>query len=270
MSIIVLGSDGMLGRYVYKYMREDCGYNVIGFTRSNLDASDLENSRRKMLDILEEGDTVINCIGVTNKRPELSTINMYMVNSVFPHVIDRVSIEKKCHFIHASTDCVFKGDIGGYTDKSLKDNDDSYGLSKSIGEEIKGSVIRVSIIGDEVKRKTNLISWLKSQKGEKVYGYTDHYWNGITCLKWAQIVGSIIETKDYWSGVRVYHSTYKGINYIRKSELLKCLNKCYNLDIKIEDTESGQKIDRTMYGIQVDTDLEEQIYEMVEYFDEKI
>lgn len=267
MLLIILGSDGMLGRYVYKYMKENCGYNVLGYTRSILDATNLVDSRNKMLEILQEGDIVINCIGITNKRTDLPDTDMYIVNSIFPHIIDRVCFSKNCHFIHASTDCVFKGDIGGYTNASVKDNDDSYGLSKSIGEEIKGSVIRVSIIGDENKRQTNLVSWLKSQREGKVYGYTDHYWNGITCLKWAQIVSDIIEKKDYWSGVRIYHSTYKGNNYITKAELLKCLDKYYSLCIQVVDTKSGKNIDRTMYGIQVDTDLEEQVREMVGYFE---
>lgn len=58
MLLIILGSDGMLGRYVYKYMKENCGYNVLGYTRSILDATNLVDSRNKMLEILQEGDII--------------------------------------------------------------------------------------------------------------------------------------------------------------------------------------------------------------------
>lgn len=264
--IIVLGKNGMLGRYIYDYMLKMYGsLNVRGLTRDDIDVNDLNNIRKILYDIISDKDTVINCIGVINKRSDISTKDMYIVNSIFPHILARICSEKGAFLIHPSTDCVFTGKKGMYHVTDTPDANDDYGLSKYIGEP-NCSVIRCSIIGEELTRKTSLLEWCISNKGKTVNGYINHYWNGMTCLEYAKLVYRIIQENDYWNGVRHFGSTYGTYYTIRlsKYELLTCINEVYNLGMTIVPLET-ELVDRTLWGTFVKTDLTQQIKELAEY-----
>jgi nucleoside-diphosphate-sugar epimerase len=61
MKVFVLGSTGMLGRYVYTYLKSK-GFNVIGTDRSSMDAlGDVEFYLNNLS--IKKDDVVINCIG---------------------------------------------------------------------------------------------------------------------------------------------------------------------------------------------------------------
>lgn len=263
--IIVLGSNGMLGRYVYDYLKYKCEYKVVGITRGNLSASNLDDVRKGMNYLIKCGDIVINCMGVTNKRTDISTEEMYIVNAIFPHVLDRICMRKGAHLVHPSTDCVFTGERGNYALSDIKDEEGSYGLSKSIGEEIYGSVVRTSIIGEEELRKSNLIAWCHSQRNCTVNGYVDHFWNGVTCLEWVKLVERIIRERDFWSGVRVYQSTFEGQKSVTKFDLVQCISDVYNLGLVVLPTTVGIKNDRTLCGEILETDLTDQISDLANY-----
>ena len=267
--IIVLGNSGMLGRYVYDYMAYKCGYrhgiDIIGVTRSDLDATDLDSARDILDELIAKDDVIINCMGVTNKRSDLSISEMYMVNSIFPHLLDRICARKGAHLIHPSTDCVYNGKSGNYSMEDHKDEEGDYGLSKSIGEELYGSVIRVSIIGEEQHRHTNLIGWCQMNKGESVNGYTNHYWNGITCLEWVKLVDRVIREQDFWSGVRVYQSKFRGMDFVNKADLVECISQAYDLSLDITPVKTDKCVDRSLRGHVVTNDLQDQIIELAQY-----
>ena len=71
MKIFVLGSNGMLGRYVYTYFKSE-GYNVVEITRkvihdiTLLNQGELDYALYKLG--LDVGDVVINCIGLIKQR----------------------------------------------------------------------------------------------------------------------------------------------------------------------------------------------------------
>lgn len=262
--IYILGSNGMLGRYVYDYLLYKSLYQVTGLTRNDIDVGNLTEARNKLETIIKSGDVVINCMGITNKRPDISLEEMYIVNSIFPHIIDRICQRKQANLIHPSTDCVFTGKVGNYDLNAIKDEESDYGLSKSIGENLYGSVIRVSIIGEEERRQTGLLSWCQQNRNKIVNGFTNHFWNGVTCLQWAKLVDKIIRNKDFWQGVRVYQSKFKGENFVSKANLVRCISETYNLNIDVVDTETKLN-NKTLRGEVVDKDLTEQIKEMYDY-----
>ena len=68
-------------------------------------------------------------------------------------------------------------------------------MSKSLGELCKPTIIRISIIGEEVNNKRSLLEWVKSNSGKEINGYENHYWNGVTCLQLAKIVNEIYGLK---------------------------------------------------------------------------
>jgi dTDP-4-dehydrorhamnose reductase len=259
--IIVLGSDGMLGAYIYKYLQQKA-YTIREINRENLDASQIEKIKAILELLISQDDWVINCMGVTNKRTDLDWTEIYMVNAIFPHLLDRICKRKNAHLIQPSTDCVFT-DTSRHTNP---DAEDSYGLSKSIGEMlIHAAVIRVSIIGEEKKRKTNLIEWVKSKNGQTIQGYKNHFWNGITCLEYAKLVEEIIRTNTRWNGIRTFRSQFKGNFCLTKYELIKAIVDAYKLDIVVTPVETETDNNKAMPGICVTRDLTEQLKELVQY-----
>lgn len=270
--ILVLGKNGMLGRYVYDYLCKQYGINhVYGTDRKSFDITEVDNLQTSLYNLLSSYSTpltVVNCIGVINKRTDVNNGNMYMVNAIFPHILSRLCIELEANLIHISTDCVFSGEIGMYRPFDEPDDLSHYGLSKSIGEHIQASVIRCSIIGEEISRKTGLLEWCKENRNKDVLGYTNHYWNGITCLECAKKIYTIISKNDYWIGIRHFTSLFRGAKMISKYDLVKCINDVYGLEMRITPHRHTEDINRTLYEDSISPltpDLKDQIIQMKEY-----
>ena len=93
-------------------------------------------------------DIIINCVGILIKGSVNSIKNAIHVNSYFHIFLVEISNKLNFKVIHISTDCVFSGSTGNYSEDSIKDAKDTYGLTKSLGE-INSSrhlTIRTSII----------------------------------------------------------------------------------------------------------------------------
>jgi dTDP-4-dehydrorhamnose reductase len=112
----------------------------------------------------------------------------------------------ECNVIHITTDCVFSGRGGRYDENSLHDCLDDYGKSKSLGENQNLTIIRTSIIGEEKTNKKSLLEWVKSQKNNLIFGYTNHFWNGVTCLEMSKFIFTLIKEQNYWKGVQHVYS----------------------------------------------------------------
>ncbi len=241
MKVAVFGANGMLGRYVVSYLK-DKGEDVTGITRKELDIYKEWKDRSLTLAIsfalYEDTDWVINCAGITNKRGDISLEEMFVVNSLFPILLDKIcfrQIVKQPTVIHASTDCVFSGANGEYSERSEPTANTSYGLSKFLGDQtLETCIIRTSIIGEaqEGRNNNSLLEWAKKNKGKEVQGYTQHFWNGITCLEWAKVAYEILSGKTKIWGTRHISSN----SIVSKAQLLEMISEVYNLDLKIIST----------------------------------
>ena len=60
-------------------------------------------------------------------------LNTY-INSLFPHQVIEVCRKVDAKLIQISTDCVFYGDKGEYSELDTPDAKDLYGRSKALGE----------------------------------------------------------------------------------------------------------------------------------------
>ena len=84
MKIIVLGKNGMLGRYVYTYFKHN-NYETIGISRKDINITEVDKVKLKQFFQtleLKENDVVINCIGVIKPRvDELGVLNAININS---------------------------------------------------------------------------------------------------------------------------------------------------------------------------------------------
>lgn len=208
MRILVLGSKGMLGQTVVKYLSNK-GHDVRGLNRSEFDA--LKQPLELVVD-LKKFDYVINCIGLLNHENNIR--QLIWTNSLLPHVLDALSKEYNFKLIHISTDC--------YLDNT------PYGHSKWLGE-LRNSdnlTLRTSIIGkDKYKQGTGLFNWFVSQKS--VNGYLNHIWYGVTTLELAKAIEKCIEN-DLKGIIEVTNG--EGIS---KFNLLELIRDEYKLDIEI-------------------------------------
>lgn len=230
--IIILGSNGMLGRYVASYFKI-ANYQVISLSRKEVDASNITYDQLYHILNKYHGVYVINCIGKIPQRGDSELKSYLQINSIFPHMLSAICNQTSNKLIHITTDCVYNGKKGKYLENDLHDETNFYGMSKSLGEPDNCCIIRTSIIGEEKENKKSLLEWVKSQNGQTINGFIHHYWNGITCLELTKIIHQIIEKNIWWLGVRHIYSP----NIISKYHLVKMIIEIYNLDIKVESKE---------------------------------
>lgn len=228
MKILVLGCNGMLGHVVSLYLLNR-GYDVTGLARDTKlnipiiigDATDTHN----LAGLIRNGnyDVVVNCIGILNQSAENHKAQAVFLNSYLPHYLAEITYKLKTKIVHISTDCVFSGKTGGYTEDSVPDGTSFYDRSKSLGDlcDDKNITIRTSIIGPDINSEgIGLFNWFMRQQGT-VNGYAKVIWTGQTTLQLAKTIEASI------------HSNIVGLHHmvpstsISKYNLLVLFNKLF-------------------------------------------
>ena len=252
-SIIILGSKGMLGNQAAKYFKKN--FTVKKFNKK-FTALNVNNYIKNLNN--EKPSIILNCIGKIKQKK--STIKeLYWSNTL---LINKFAsqLSNKHLLIHPSTDCVFNGSSKIRYKKSAKlDSTDDYGVSKILAEKILKKrkntlIIRTSIVGLEKNSKNGLLSWFLSEKN-KTYGYVDHFWNGVTTLKWCELIENYLTKINYLNlknskiiqiGTKKNYTKYEMLkifkNVFKKKILIKkkkvgYINRCLNSDFKIENLE---------------------------------
>ena len=236
--ILILGATGLIGHQVYLRLNANKNFVVSSVARQRkisddtvlLDARDEHFLEKVIVDI--NPDIIVNCMGVliaeANRDPE----NAIFLNSYIPQYLKNIANSFDAKLVHISTDCVFSGKKGLYTEDDIRDADDTYGRTKALGEvtESPHVTLRTSVVGPEIKEGEELFHWFMSQEG-RIKGFTKSYWSGVTSLELAKAVEWVIE-KDIQG---LYHIT-NGIP-INKYELLMLFKKYTNKEIEIESIE---------------------------------
>jgi dTDP-4-dehydrorhamnose reductase len=256
--VLVLGANGMLGNYVSTYFLRSGKYDVTALNRTTFDAV-LNN----VADLhINQYDVVINCIGVIKPLVHnVGVLNTTLVNSIFPHILANECQKHNVKMIHITTDCVFSGKTGFYVETSEHDALDVYGKTKSLGEPDNSMVIRTSIIGEEVNSNRSLIEWVKSNNGKTVDGYTNHTWNGLTCLEVAKFIERCIINNIYWEGVRHIFNTTP----TTKLELVELIALNFNIDLTVVPKETTTPVYRTLSTVHlplINTSISKQLREL--------
>lgn len=193
MKFLVLGCNGMAGHMISTYLSEQ-GHEVFGFDRSpsaliQSAAGDAMNadSIRELVG-KNRYDAVLNCIGLLNQFAENNKAGAAYLNAYFPHFLAELTEGTNTQVIHMSTDCVFSGKRGQYTESDLRDGETFYDRSKALGEleDEKNITLRNSIVGPDINPKgIGLLNWFMQQHGS-VTGYTGAMWTGQTTLQLAK------------------------------------------------------------------------------------
>lgn len=194
MRFLVLGCSGMAGHTISIYLKER-GHRVVGFSRGGvpfLDGQVVGDARSEALiaETLSEGDfdVVVNCVGVLNRYAERDPEGAAYLNGELPHVLARLTEGTRTRVFHMSTDCVFAGNTGPYTEDSLPDGKTVYDRTKAAGElrDGKNLTFRCSIVGpDTDPAGIGLLNWFMAQEGP-VRGYSGAIWTGLTTLELAK------------------------------------------------------------------------------------
>lgn len=248
MKILVVGSAGMAGHVVAKYLAQQ-GHTVSTVARTgatfNLDIEDTVRTTEFFSKIKDDYNFIINCVGLLVKdsidRPDRAAV----INSWFPHCIEQSIKDSNTRLIHLSTDCVFDGSKGNYTETDIHTEMNSYGRSKSLGEvnNSKDITFRMSIIGPELKSNgTGLMKWVLSNTESTLSGWDNAMWNGITTLELAKCIEKYINNTSITG---VYHLVNND-NYISKYDLLKKINDVHSLGKTIVRTQGPKAVNKIL------------------------
>ncbi|MFT4007802.1 MAG: sugar nucleotide-binding protein [Lacrimispora sp.] len=253
-NILVLGSSGMAGHVITLYLEQNPHLNVTNLARQKkindstviIDVGNLDEFNR-YLD-KNQFDVIINCIGVLNRSADQHKSTAVLMNSYLPHFLENKYSDSDTRIIHLSTDCVFSGKSGGYTEDSFRDGNSFYDRSKALGElnNDKDLTFRMSIIGPDMDPEgIGLFNWFMQSTGE-IYGYKNAIWNGITTIELAKAV----EAAVFSELTGLYHLIPK--EKISKFHLLNLCKKTFDRkDIKIIQYENPP-IDKSLINTRTD------------------
>jgi dTDP-4-dehydrorhamnose reductase len=200
MKLLIIGGNGMAGHMLVRYFVQHSSYSVYYTSRNRRDTNSIYLDVRNRIQLEKviydtAPDIVINGVGILNESANKNEADAYRTNGYFPHELRSIMDKTGGKLIHISTDCVFQGDRGDYTEDDIPDGSSTYAKSKALGEvrSDKHLTIRTSLIGPEIREQgIGLWKWFM-QQSERVEGYTNVMWNGITTLEFAKAVHYIIE-----------------------------------------------------------------------------
>lgn len=259
MRALVLGGAGMLGHRLWRELSQRMETFVtlrrpVGDYASldwfderrvidRVDALDDESLERVVR--VARPDVVVNAIGLVKQRAEArDVVGTISTNALLPHRLAARCAEIGSRLIQLSTDCVFAGTRGHYTESDVPDAQDTYGRSKLLGEVDAAHclTIRTSMVGREIRSAHGLLEWFLSHRGEVVPGFTRARFSGLTTLELSRVIAEIIEIHHRLRGV--WHVAGGPIS---KYELLSLVNDAFGSRATL-DADDSFVCDRTLDG----------------------
>lgn len=268
MKFLVLGCNGMAGHTISLYLSTQ-NHEVIGYDRkeSKLVKSIIGDARdtKNLETIIKQGkfDGVINCIGVLNQFAENDHETATYLNAYFPHFLSKVTADIDTQVIHMSTDCVFSGNKGKYTETDFCDGTTFYDRSKALGElnDNKNITLRNSIIGPDINPTgIGLLNWFlinTTIKGSSLNGYTKTMWTGQTTLQLAKTMEAAARVKANGLVNAVPNHP------ISKCDLLILFNKYFRDNESIIHPVEGIKSDKSLVRKNFNFDYQMPDYEFM-------
>lgn len=257
MNILVLGVSGMLGNAMFRVLSAAPGLHVHGTARGSSARQQFlpQLSERVLVGVdVENYDSLVRAFGVTNPDVVINCIGLVKqladsndpllavpINTLLPHRLAALCKATGARLVHVSTDCVFSGSKGNYTEADFPDAHDLYGRSKLLGEVDYPHAItlRTSIIGHELNGQRSLLGWFLAQE-KPVSGFTRAIFSGLPTIELAQVVRDVVLTHPELHGL--FHVAAAPIN---KYELLRLIAQAYQKEIDIMPDDS-LVIDRSL------------------------
>jgi dTDP-4-dehydrorhamnose reductase len=241
-----MGATGLIGSYIFKYLTSNTSHSVFGSIRNpkdigyfsdryqpHLHANINVENMAEVSNILKKikPEIVINCIGLTKHIPESSdTLRMIELNSMWPHRLAKLCSDNAAKLIHISTDCVFSGSMGNYSELDFPDSGELYGRTKILGEVNYDEhlTLRTSTIGHELYTKHGLLEWFLAQEKECL-GFSKAIFSGLPSVVFAEVILDFVLPNPKLRGL--YQVSADPIN---KYDLLSLIAKIYGKKIDIK------------------------------------
>ena len=169
--VLVIGGKGMLGHKLVQRLTS-AGFdtwttlhgtfsdvNLLAFSitpaLSRMSMSPTLIHVRRAIE-LAQPDVVVNAVGVIKQLPaSQNVVPHFAINSIFPHRLAELADEFGFRLIHISTDCVFDGEKGNYTEdesRCASISTDRASISVRLPRKLP-DVFRTSIIGRELSAR---------------------------------------------------------------------------------------------------------------------
>jgi dTDP-4-dehydrorhamnose reductase len=258
MRVLILGGTGMLGHRLWQVCAQRFEtFASVRRTPSDYRYLEIFDEARLIGQVLAEDfagveraiesvnpDAVVNCIGIVKQDESAKNpIASITVNSLFPHRVAQAVLNTGGRLIHLSTDCVFSGRRGYYSETDVADAEDLYGRSKLLGEVLgeRCLTLRTSMIGRELHGSHGLLEWFLSQSGV-VQGFRRAVFSGFTTAALARLIADVIDRHPQLNGL--WHVAAEPIT---KFDLLTLVKQTYGLATKIEPDDTFV-CDRSLNG----------------------
>lgn len=251
--LLIIGSDGMLGNSLQENLASDLSFEISSTTRRTTTNKILFDPIVDNVDELIEVTRpkyIINCLRATRNSDSNyfdNTLDQYRINVKFQKNLMRAACNYNSFVIQIGTDGVFNGRKGFYSEESVKNSYSTYGRTKILGEKYSKNALflRASIIGiDKRSNNFSLLSWVLSHsKNADIYGYIDHYWNGVTTSVFTDIAAGLMKKNYLEPGFRHLVPSNSSSKFDLITEISKIFDRS---DLNIIPSYGRRKIDRRL------------------------
>ncbi|MBX7044608.1 MAG: dTDP-4-dehydrorhamnose reductase [Ignavibacteria bacterium] len=216
MKIFITGANGLLGQAVTSIFTRETGWELIcssvedksfldyGNKYEKLDITDKEEVKRVIN--LHRPDVIVNCAAFTNVdacETERELCWKLNVDGVKNLII--AARKEDCRIIHISTDYVFDGKNGPYTEEDTPNPISFYGRSKLAAEnalttsEVSHAIVRTMVLfGIGINIKPNFALWMidKLKTGDNINIVDDQIGNATMVDDLAWGILKVVEKKQ--------------------------------------------------------------------------
>jgi len=257
--VLVLGASGMLGHALLHELTTALPDATVSGTVRSLEGLPAPFRERFADRLVPEVDVlsfdtveavieqlrptvVVNAVGVIKQAPGVDdAVVTTEINALLPHLLARACTATGARLVQISTDCVFSGRTGGYTEDDVPDPIDFYGRSKLLGEVAAPHVtLRTSIIGHEMRYGASLVEWFLAQRGKQIRGFTKAIYSGLTTTEISRVIAQQVLPRPELAGL--WHVASEPIN---KYDLLRLVADEYGWDGQMEPDDAFV-IDRSL------------------------
>jgi dTDP-4-dehydrorhamnose reductase len=201
MNILLTGASGGLGSALYKQWTQN--HNVLGLRHQNQDRSNLLTldlrHRSAVLDTVNQfkPDIIVNTVALANVEQCEADISLAFETNVVTALNLRLAAEVlQSKIIHISTNDVFDGKTGMYTEESLVNPVNFYAKSKQMAEQVfhgyeKSLILRLTFLSWTASSKQTFVAWIAEslKKGKAIYLCEDQFYSPLyigTVVHWIE------------------------------------------------------------------------------------
>lgn len=210
--LLITGASGLLGAHLVATARQR-GFEVFAASRSwCIRVPGVHSTTRAMDDAAAcreliarcRPDAVVHCAAWTDVDAcEIALERAMHVNGAVPGFLAEAARRSARTFVYISTDSVFDGSTGSYTEGDAPNPINVYARSKLHGESAvqaawdEALIVRTNLFGWNAQPKKSLAEWVlaKLRGGETVPGFQDVYFNPLEAGELASVTLGLVEKK---------------------------------------------------------------------------